>query len=139
MTVADEIEAYIAMQAEPKGAEMRALHDRIRRIAPASRLWFLDGRDSAGKVVSNPNIGYGSRTITYANGTSREFYQVGLSANTAGISLYIMGLEDKTLLQREFGGRVGKASMSGYCVKFKTLEDVDVGTLEEIIRLGFAS
>ena len=137
MTVANEIETYIASQPEPKGSEMRALHDIIRRIAPESRLWFLDGRDGAGRIVSNPNIGYGSLTIEYANGTSREFYRIGLSANTTGISLYVMGLDDKTLLAREFGDRIGKASVSGYCVKFRTLKEVDIDTLEDIVRLGF--
>src|SRR6478735_8333673 len=130
MTVVDEIEAYIGAQPEPKAAEMRVLHGLIQRIAPECRLWFLDGRDGEGKIVSNPNIGYGSLTIAYANGTSREFYRIGLSANTTGISLYIMGLDDKKLLAREFGDRIGKASVSGYCVKFKTLKDLNLDALE---------
>ena len=139
MTVVDEIEAYIASQAEPKRAALLALHGLIQRISPESRRWFLDGRDGKGKIVSNPNIGYGSQTITYANGTSRDFYRIGLSANTSGISLYIMGLEDKTLLSRTFGDRVGKAKVSGYCVNFRTLQDVNLETLEEMIRLGLAA
>ena len=49
-----------------------------------------------GKVVANPNIGYGLYTIAYANGSSREFYRIGLSANTTGISVYVLGLDDKT-------------------------------------------
>jgi hypothetical protein len=32
--------------------------------------------------------------MKYADGTSRDFYQIGLSANTTGISVYIMGIED---------------------------------------------
>lgn len=138
MTVADEIEVYITSQPEPKAAELRVLHELIERISPDSCRWFLDGRDGEGKIVSNPNIGYGSLTIDYANGTSREFYRIGLSANTTGISLYVMGLADKTLLSREFGDRIGKASVSGYCVKFKTLKEVDVETVEDIVRLGLA-
>ena len=55
-------------------------------------------RTSAGGLCSNPNIGYGLQTITYADGRTREFYQIGMSANTAGISVYIMGLEDRTYL-----------------------------------------
>lgn len=41
-----------------------------------------------GKVVANPNIGYGVYPIAYADGSSRESYRIGLSANTTGISVY---------------------------------------------------
>ena len=58
---------------------------------PDCRLWFNDGTNEAGKVVANPNIGYGVYTITYADGSSREFYRIGLSANTTGISVYVLG------------------------------------------------
>ncbi|MDB5679430.1 hypothetical protein [Sphingomonas bacterium] len=136
MTIEDQIEAYIAGQPEPKSGELRELHRLTRQISPTCRLWFLDGKDDAGKTVSNPNIGYGSQTINYAGGKTREFYQVGLSANTTGISVYVIGIEDKKYLSRTYGKALGKASVTGYCIKFKTLADIDIGTLEEIIRFG---
>ena len=61
------------------------------KLMPKARLWFLDGKDEKGKEVSNPNIGYGVRTIQYADGKTKEFYQIGVSGNTTGISVYIMG------------------------------------------------
>ncbi len=103
---------------------------------PACKLWFLDGKDEKGKTVSNPNIGYGSQTIEYANGKTREFYQIGLSANTTGISVYIMGLENKKYLAQTFGRDLGKASVTGYCIKFKTLADTKVDVLKAAIQYG---
>jgi len=138
MSTEAQIERYLADQPEPKRAELRALHQRIRRLAPNADLWFLDGRNEAGKVVSNPNIGYGTQTISYANGTSRDFYSIGLSANTTGISLYVMGIEDKSLLRETFGARLGKASITGYCIKFRSIADIDLETLEEVLRFGLA-
>ena len=108
----------------------------ILALMPACKLWFLDGKDEKGKIVSNPNIGYGFQTIEYANGKTREFYQIGVSANTTGISVYIMGLEDKTYLARTFGRDLGKASVTGYCIKFKTLTDIQVDVLKAAIRYG---
>jgi hypothetical protein len=58
-------------------------------MMPVCKLWFLNGKDEKGKVVSNPNIGYGSQTLKYADGKTKEFYQIGISANTTGISVYI--------------------------------------------------
>jgi hypothetical protein len=136
MDVQEQIAEYIAGQPEPKRAELLALHQLILRISPAAELWFLDGRNEAGKIVSNPNIGYGHQTIKYAGGNVRDFYRIGMSANTTGISIYIIGLDDKKYLAQTFGGRLGKASVTGYCIKFKTLKDLDQVVLEELIRFG---
>ena len=136
MQVREQIESYIASQPEPKRSDMRALHRLVLKAMPRCRLWFLDGKDGDGKTVSNPNIGYGLHTIKYANGKSREFYQIGLSANTTGISVYVLGIEDKKYLAKAYGKKLGKASVSGYCIKFKTLKDIDVDTLVAAIRYG---
>jgi hypothetical protein len=132
MNVQEQIESYIGEQSPPKAGELRDLHQRIVAMSPDCKLWFLDGLNSEGKVVSNPNIGYGSQTISYANGEQKEFYQVGLSANTTGISVYVMGLDDKTYLSETYGPRLGKAKVTGYCIKFKSTKDVDMGALEEL-------
>lgn len=133
----EQIATYIASQPEPKRSEMQALHELTLQVSPACKLWFNDGKNSDGKTVANPNIGFGFYTIKYADGTTREFYRIGLSANTTGISLYILGLEDKTYLAKVYGKKLGKASVTGYCIKFKTLKDIDIDILEEAIRYGF--
>lgn len=134
MSVQKQIKEYIDSQAEPKCNDMQALHQHILQTMPGAKLWFEDGKNSEGKVVSNPNIGYGAYTITYADGKTREFFQIGLSANTSGISVYIMGHKDKTYLARMFGEKIGKASVTGYCIKFKALKDINLDVLEEAIR-----
>ena len=136
MNVQEQIKKYIASHPEPKRSEMLELHLLILQIMPDCKLWFLDGKDDKGKTVSNPNIGYGSYSIKYADGTTREFYQIGISANTTGISVYIMGIKDKTYLAQTYGKKLGKASVSGYCIKFKTLKDINIDILEAAIRYG---
>ena len=131
-----QIKDYIAAQPEPKRGDMQQLHQMILAVMPASKLWFLDGKDETGKIVSNPNIGYGSQTMKYANGKSREFYQIGISANTTGISVYIMGLNDKKYLAQAFGKKLGKASVTGYCIKFKTLTEINIDVLKAAIQYG---
>jgi hypothetical protein len=139
MSAKDEIKKYIANQPEGKRTDMQALHQQIVKAIPGCKLWFLDGKNEAGKVVSNPNIGYGSYTIKYADGTKREFYQIGLSANTTGISVYVMGIKDKKLLAQNYGKKIGKASVSGYCIKFKALRDINIEILEDAIQFGVES
>ena len=136
MDVQEQIKTYITSQPEPKRSDMQALHHNILEIMPACKLWFLDGKDSEGKIVSNPNIGYGSYNIKYADGTTKVFYQIGMSANTTGISVYILGINDKTYLAKTYGRKIGKASVTGYCIKFKTLKDINIDVLEAAIRYG---
>lgn len=136
MSIEEQIDNYIAGQPEPKQSEMQTLHQRILQVSPGCKLWFTDGKNSEGKIVSNPNIGYGFYTINYADGSSREFYRVGLSANQTGISVYILGIKDKTYLAETFGKTLGKASVTGYCIKFKTLTAINLEVLEAAVRYG---
>ena len=136
MNIQEQIKKYIAGQPEQKRSDMQALHRLILQNLPARKLWFLDGKNSENKTVSNPNIGYGFHTIKSADGKTREFYQIGMSANKTGISVYILGIKDKTYLARTYGKKLGKATVSGYCIRFKTLTGINVDMLQAAIRYG---
>ena len=136
MTIQEQIKEYIASQPEPKHTDIQELHRIIMELMPECKLWFLDGKNSENKTVSNPNIGYGLYTIHYADGKIRDFYQIGISANTTGISVYILGITDKTYLSRMYGEKIGKASVTGYCIKFKALKNINLEILKAAIRDG---
>lgn len=136
MNVEEQIKEYITSQPEPKRGDMQELHQLMLQILPGCKLWFETGINSEGKTVSNPNIGYGSYTIKYVDGKARDFFQIGLSANKTGISVYILGIKDKTYLAQTYGSKLGKASVTGYCIKFKALKDINIDTLEAAIRYG---
>lgn len=136
MNIEEQIKDYIDSQPEAKRSDLDALHHHMLKTLPACKLWFLDGKDSEGKVVSNPNIGYGFQTMKYADGKTRDFYQIGLSANTTGISVYVLGIEDKKFLAETYGKQLGKASVTSYCIKFKKLSDINLDVLEAAIRYG---
>ncbi|MBX7109937.1 MAG: DUF1801 domain-containing protein [Chitinophagales bacterium] len=133
MNIQEQIKAYMLSQPGPRRSDMQALHETILQIMPNCKLWFMDGKNSENKTVSNPNIGYGIITIKYADGKTRDFYKIGMSSNTTGISVYIMGMEDKQYLARTYGKKIGKASVSSYCIKFRRLEDINRDVLEAAI------
>lgn len=138
VNVQEQVEQYMTSQPEPKCSDMQALHRIIQAAMPACKLWFLDGKNSENRTVSNPNIGYGLQTIKTADGQTRAFYQIGLSANTTGISVYILGIKDKQYLVQTYGEKLGKASVTGYCIKFKALKNINIAILEAAIRDGVA-
>jgi hypothetical protein len=43
----------------------------------------------------------------------------------------VLGLDDKTYLRRTYGSLIGKASVTGYCIKFKRLSDINAETLTQ--------
>ena len=138
MSTEEQISAYIASLPEMQQIEMEELHRFMLSILPDTKLWFLDGRNDEGKVVTNPNIGYGEYTIKYKDGTTRPFYQAGISAKTNAISVYIMGIPDKKHLPDTYGEKLGKAKVTGYCINFKKLKDINLDVLETAVKDGVA-
>lgn len=136
MDMQEQIEKYISSQPEPKRSNMQDLHLLMLKVLPGGKLWFDNGKNAENKTVSNPTIGYGSHTIKYADGKTRDFFQIGLSANKTGISVYILGIKDRTYLAKTYGKKLGKASVTGYCIRFKTLKDINIDILEAAIRYG---
>ena len=136
MEIQAQIHQFISLQTESKQQDLLSLHELMRSILPSGKLWMEDGKNEAGKVVTNPTIGYGQQIMLLAKGKSREMFQIGISANTSGISIYLIGIRNKFDLAEKFGHKLGKAKVSGYCIKFKQLSDLNLTVLEEVIRLG---
>ena len=136
MKVEEEIRSFIGTLPEPKRNEVQELHRRMLKLLPQCKLWFEDGRDSENQAISNPTIGYGNFTIKYSNGKTREFFQVGISANKTGISVYILGIKDKRYLVQTYENKIGKAKVTGYCIRFKSIKDLHIDMLESAILYG---
>jgi hypothetical protein len=136
MNPQEQVNKFITSQPEPKRSEILALHLLMLRILPGGRLWFENGKNSDGKTIANPTIGYGLFTIKYADGATKAFFQIGISANKTGISVYILGIKDKSYLVKTYGDKIGKAKVSGYCIRFKSLKEINMETLETAIRYG---
>jgi hypothetical protein len=47
-----------------------------------------------------------------------------------------MGVSDKKYLAQTFGKELGKAKVTGYCIKFKTLADIKVDALKAAMKYG---
>jgi len=139
MNIENKIIEYIDIHTEPKRSEMLSLHSIILELKPKCKLWFLDGLNAENKIVSNPNIGYGFQILEYAKGRTREFYQIGMSANNSGISIYIIGLKDKNYLSQTCESKIGKAKVSSYCIKFKSLKDINLDVLKEVMKFGLGA
>src|SRR5258708_24840662 len=136
MDIKGQIKAYITSLPQQYQSEIQELHLHILKALPKCKLWFSDGRDSNGKTVANPTIGYGIHTIKYTNGTTKEFFQIGMGASSSGIFIHILPVKDKTYLANTYGKEIVKASVAGYAIKFKKLRDINIEVLIAAIKYG---
>ena len=136
MEINDQINTYIDSLSIETAADLRALHALMIQWLQNGKLWFDNGLNADNKVVTNPTIGYGSYPHTFANKTTKELFQIGISATKSGISVYVMGIRNKLNLAQDFGKKLGKAKVSGYCISFKKLDDLNLNVLEEVVRQG---
>jgi hypothetical protein len=47
-----------------------------------------------------------------------------------------MGIRNAMNLAEIFGERLGKAKVTGYCIAFKKLDDINLDVLDEVVRRG---
>lgn len=134
MEIASQINEFIKSQVEPKQSEMQEFHNLILQFMPECKQWYFDGTNEDGKQVAHPTIGYGNYTITYKNGSTREFFRIGLLANPNGLAVHIMGLEGKKFLIDAYSKTIGKAKVGSYGIVFKSIKDINLEILTEAIR-----
>ena len=134
MSPKKQIIDLIKSQAEPKQSEMQELHDLILKLMPKCKQWYFDGKNEEGKQVAHPTIGYGSYIITYKDGSTREFFRIGLLANPTGLAVHIMGIDDRQFLVDTYGKAIGKAKVGRYSIAFKTIKDINLEILKRAIQ-----
>ena len=79
-------------------------------------------------------IGFGNhRYESPTSGRQVDWFKVGFSPRKAAISLYLMGLEGEQ--RAEMLARLGKHKTDGGCVYVKKLADIDMGVLEEMVKV----
>lgn len=133
MTDDQTIQSYLLSLSSNKSREIVQLFKLIKDTLSESELHFFDGKNAEGKVVANPTIGFGNCRLHYADGRHQDTFRLGISANSTGLSIHILGLKDKNFLTEFLGTRLGKAKITGYAIRFGKMSDVDEGVLRELV------
>jgi len=124
-TSANSVNEYIEMIPEPRKSDILALDKMILEIAPN-----LD------RKLYNSIIGYGSYHYKGKSGREGEWFVIGLASQKNYISLYICATDGEKYMAEQYIDRLPKASIGKSCVRFKTLSDVDLRVLRELIQKG---
>ena len=83
------------------------------------------------KMWGDSIIGFGGYHYKYASGREGDWFLTGFSPRKQNLTLYIMSGfdEHEALLEK-----LGKFKRSKGCLYVKKLEDIDMGTLRELVR-----
>jgi Domain of unknown function (DU1801) len=85
-------------------------------------------------VMWSTMIGFGNYHYKYESGREGDFFLVGFSPSKVGITIYISsGYTDLT----EKLAKLGKHKIGKSCLYIKSLTDIDLETLKEIIKFGY--
>ena len=134
MSTAEKISQHLATLSREKSAELSRLYQLIHGEMSTEDLQFFDGKNEQGKVITNPTIGFGQCRLTYSDGSFQDTFRLGISANSTGLSIHILGLKDKKFLNDFLGTRLSKAKITRYVIRFGKMKDVDEGVLRELVR-----
>lgn len=107
--------------------------DERRRDCQAVAAMMQEATGAAGAMWGESMVGFGLYTYKYASGRTGDWPLVGFSPRKQNLTLYIMaGFEQyEALLQK-----LGKFKLGKSCLYINRLSEVDVPTLQELIRLS---
>ena len=130
------MQSYLQKLPRSKQQELQEFIRIVAQVAPKEKAIFYDGKDKEGKVVTNPALGFGSYLHHFSDGRVEQLYRIGISPNATGFSIYVLGLMDKEILKTRFANSLGKAKVTGYCIKFKSLKDLDEKIVLVLIKFA---
>ena len=128
------------LKTQPTGESVHAflnqVEDEKKRRACFTILELMEDVTGAEPQMWGPSIvGFGSYHYKYASGRQGEWFLTGFSPRKRDITLYIMsGFEQyQPLLDR-----LGKFKTGKSCLYINKIEDVDMGTLRQLVEQSVA-
>ncbi len=125
------VDDHLATLPDGVRADMELLDTEITaRTKDASRVLF-EGKFWGGS--DQKIIGYGEFRYTNASGTPVEWFMVGLAAQKNYISMYVNAVDDDGYLLAKYQDRLGKVKTGSASISFKTVADIDMDVLMELV------
>ena len=130
--MADEIEAWFDA-AGPRGEELRRVDELVTAAAPGIDRQLVP-------MGSSAMLGYG--LMPYRPRSAKETTMwplISLAAQKRHLSLYVCAVVDGEYLAEQRADRLGKASCGKSCIRFTSLDKLDVAELSALVRDAVAA
>ena len=116
---------YFDMLPKERREPMEFLHKFIKKTVPKLKPNFL---------YNMP--GYGSFTYKNHKKEVLNWPIIALASQKNYISLYVCAVDSGEYIAEKYKSELGKVSVGKSCIQFKKLEDINLKTLERVIKFA---
>ncbi len=78
-------------------------------------------------------IGYGAGDYTRPNGTTVDWFMVGLALQKNYISVYLNAVEDRQYLSEKYGKDLGRVKVGKASLSFANIDDIDLDKFRDLV------
>ncbi len=122
---ASTVEEYLLLVPEDRQKEIDFLHDFIQKAVPKLKAHYASNM-----------IGYGSFYYLDSKKQKKEWPIISLANQKNYISIYVCTIiEDKAAIEK-YKKDFGKLSKGVTCIRFKTIEEINLDTLKLVLKLA---
>jgi uncharacterized protein YdhG (YjbR/CyaY superfamily) len=122
---AKSVKEYFDMLSKERREPMEFLHKFIQKTAPKLKPNFL---------YNMP--GYGSFKYKNYKKEVLDWPIIALASQKNYISLYVCAVDSGEYIAEKYKKELGRVSVGKSCIRFKKLEDLNLKTLEKVIKLA---
>ncbi len=127
-TKAKSVQEYIAAVPDERREVVVFLHDFIQKAAPNLKPYFAHNM-----------LGYGKFTYKNYKKEILGWPIIALASQKHYISLYVCAVDHGKYIAEKYKDTLGKVSVGKSCIRFKKIEDLNLGALEKVIKLAAKS
>ena len=126
---------HIASLPDDVRADIRFLDSEIsKRIPDHAERVLYEGKFWGGSDQSI--IGYGKAVYINSAGKTVEWFMVGLAKQKNYISMYVSATDDSGYVLARYADRLGKVKTGASSISFRSLDDIDLDALMELVEVA---
>lgn len=125
---ANSVTEYINSVPEDRKKTIKFLHNFIQKSAPKLKPHFTYNM-----------LGYGNFKYTNYKKEIIDWPIIAMASQKNYYSIYVCALDGKKYLAEKYKSKLGKVSVGRSCIRFKKLEDLNLETLKEVIKIASKS
>jgi hypothetical protein len=115
--------AYIKQLPPERRKDILAVHQAIKKAAPSLRAHICNGM-----------LGYGQVHYETKSGCVSDWCVVGLANQKSYMSAYLCCAENGKYLAEAHAGELGNVKCGKSCIRFRKLEDLDLGVFSRLVK-----
>lgn len=127
-----DVDEFIASLPDDVRDDIRVLDEAIATAMTGHERVLYEGTFWGGS--EQEIIGYGAIESPRSDGSTVEWFVVGLAVQKNHLSVYISAVEDGQYLSEKYGHELGKVKVGKSSLGFKRADDIEVGSLVKLVE-----